>query len=61
MCGASCAQVLTRPARSFLDAVGPEYLGYVAADAALDEREKRIRAQHVGSFRLAVDAAEALE
>ncbi len=49
---------LARPARTFLDTVGTEYLDYVEADPNLDEDEKRIRRQHVGSFGRAVLEAE---
>lgn len=49
---------LARPARTFLDTVGVEYLDYVDADEALTADDKRIRRQHVGSFARAVLEAE---
>ena len=48
---------LARPARTFLDSVGAEYLDYVEADAELDDDARRIRRQHVASFRHAIEEA----
>lgn len=51
-----CCGALQGPAELFLLGVGTEYKAYVEDDGDLDDRERRIRLQHVQSFEKAVDA-----
>ena len=48
---------LARPAKIFLQSVGSEYTEYVRKDTRLSADAKRIRLQHVVSFRRAVEEA----
>ena len=54
---AGCSTPLARPAKIFLDEVGPEIKAYWLADADLEDDDREVRLLHLRAFRRAVEEA----
>lgn len=58
-CCATPDPTFVAASRATIDAVAPEYLGYVQADPALDAEQKARRVATIARWREAIEAREA--